>query len=348
MYKTVIRPIFFLFSPEHIHKLLVSGLKLCSKISFICKILNKFFCIKDTDLETRLCGISFPNRIGLAAGFDKDAELVNIMENFGFGFIEIGTLTPKPQQGNAKPRLFRLVQDEALINRMGFNNKGVHLAVNKLREARKKTKIIVGGNIGKNTETVNEEAIHDYIYCFEELYDYVDYFVVNISCPNIKNLDQLADQDNLENILHSIHEKRSEKDKYKPVFVKISPDLNHNEIDNTLKVIAHCKMDGIIAGNTTKNRKFLISPQETIEKIGEGGLSGKPLREKSTEMIRYIHKKTEGKIPIIGVGGIMTPRDALDKLAAGASLVQVYSGWIYEGPYFVKKINQLILNNLKK
>jgi dihydroorotate dehydrogenase len=293
----------------------------------------------DLQMETEFCGIKFPNKVGIAAGFDKNAEVFDMMADFGFGHVEIGTVTPKGQSGNPKPRLFRLKDDHALINRMGFNNKGLEEAVKRLKK--RKNKVIVGGNIGKNTNTPNELAINDYLACFEGLYPYVDYITVNVSCPNITNLKKLQDQEELEKILQAIDLKRASTSIYKPVLLKISPDLNWDQIDETLAVIQRCHIDGIVAVNTTTIRKGLKTPENKVISIGNGGLSGLPLKDRSTEIIRYIHQKTKGKLPIIGVGGIENAEDAITKLEAGATLLQVYTGFIYKGPILAKSINYM-------
>jgi len=282
----------------------------------------------------------FDNPVGLAAGFDKNAQVVDEFAAFGFGFIEIGTVTPRPQPGNPKPRSFRLPGDRALINRMGFNNHGVEKAAARLKKNRRE--VIVGGNIGKNTATSNEKAIEDYHFAFEQLYDQVDYLVVNLSCPNIRNLSELQDKEHTMAILHRLCHLRSQKTHAKPILLKISPDLTHRQLDDVIEIFNHTGIDGIIATNTTITRENLTSPAEKVRQIGDGGLSGAPLREQSTRIIRYITEKSNGEIPIMGVGGVMSVEDALEKLRAGASLVQIYTGFIYNGPGFVKKINRAI------
>ncbi len=341
MYKRIIRPILFLLQPEIIHHLIVNFLKIGFKIPGIAYLTRKSFSIKHKSLKINFLGMEFDNPVGFAAGFDKNAEVYNQFANFGFSFIEIGTVTPKQQPGNPKPRSFRIPNDYGLINRMGFNNKGVDFAVSKLK---KKHKVIIGGNIGKNTATSNENALDDYVYCFKKLYDYVDYFVVNLSCPNIKDLRKLQDKDSTINILNSLTEIRRSKENYKPILLKISPDLSNDQLDDVVETFNITGIDGVVATNTTVSREGLITDKKRINEIANGGLSGKPLTNRSTEIIRYIHKKSEGNIPIIGVGGIMSVQDALDKLEAGASLIQLYTGFIYEGPGFVKRINKAILN----
>jgi dihydroorotate dehydrogenase len=344
MYKHIIRPILFLFYPETVHHFTVFTLKTLFKIPGVELLVRSMFCVTDKRLETQFLGLNFKNKVGLAAGFDKDARFFNEMAAFGFSYIEIGTVTPKPQPGNEKPRSFRLKKDKALINRMGFNNLGVKQAVEQLKKYRKNNGLIIGGNIGKNTDTPNEKAVDDYEYCFKELYDYVDYFVVNVSCPNITNLKELQDKDSLEIILRRIAEVRQLQAIKKPVLLKISPDLNHYQVDNVIEIVNLIGIDGLVVTNTTITRSGLRTDLETVQAIGRGGLSGAPLKNQSTELIKYISTKTEGKMPVIGVGGIMNAADALEKIHAGASLVQIYTGFIYDGPGLIKKINKLVLN----
>jgi dihydroorotate dehydrogenase len=285
-----------------------------------------------------LFGIRFPNPVGLAAGFDKDAKLFGPLSNFGFGFIEIGTVTPKSQSGNPKKRLFRLQADQAVINRMGFNNEGVEAAVKRLEHNKN---IIIGGNIGKNKTTPNENAVDDYLICFEALFDYVDYFVVNVSSPNTPNLRDLQDKAPLTALLNTLQERNANKPKRKPILLKIAPDLTDDQLLDIVEIVQTTQIDGLIATNTTLSREGLSSdPQLCAE---QGGLSGRPLTRRSTEVIRFLHQKSDGKIPIIGVGGIYTPEDAIEKLEAGASLLQLYTGFIYEGPAAVKRINKALI-----
>ncbi len=283
-----------------------------------------------------LFGLEFDHPVGLAAGFDKNAEVYEMMGNMGFSFVEIGAVTPKGQKGNPKPRVFRLPKDKAIINRMGFNNKGLENAVNKLKN--RKQGLIVGANIGKNSDTPNEKANEDYYRCFHGLFPYVDYFTVNVSCPNITNLCELQDKDSLLELLDGIQKRNQEKEYPKPILLKISPDLNLDQINDTLNIIKQTKIDGIVAVNTTSTRKNLSYSEDEINAIGNGGLSGQPLRDRATEIIRHIHKQTQGKLPIIAAGGIMTAKDAKEKLDAGASLVQIFTGFIYEGPVLIKDI----------
>ncbi len=301
---------------------------------------------KSKQLKRNLFGLEFENPVGLAAGFDKNAEVFDIMQSFGFGFVEIGTVTPLSQPGNPKPRLFRLKKDKAIINRMGFNNKGLLCAVSKLKD--KKSNIIIGGNIGKNTATPNDKANNDYFRCFNDLFPYVDYFTVNVSCPNISDLHELQDKDALLELLQGIQNLNFKKENPKPVLLKISPDLNFLQIDDTLEIIKQTKLDGIVAVNTTTLRTNLSYSEKEIKKIGNGGLSGLPLKERATEVIKYISEKTKGELPIIAVGGIMNENDAIEKIKAGATFVQIYSGFIYEGPSIVKKINKAILKEEAK
>jgi len=344
-YKFLIKPLLFCFDPEEVHYFSFSSIRFINKIPLVGRILNSSFTIKNKKLERTIAGITFPNRVGLAAGFDKDAALVDELANFGFGFIEIGTLTPKAQPGNDKPRLFRIPQDEAVINRMGFNNKGADNAVERLKHRKNKT-IIIGGNIGKNKITPNEEADKDYEYCFHVLFDVVDYFVVNVSSPNTPNLRALQDKEPLTALLNKVMALNNSKQNPKPVFLKIAPDLTNEQLDDIIEIVRDTKIAGVIATNTTIAREPLTVSKERIEKIGAGGLSGKPLTKRSTEVIRYLHQKSKGAFPIIGVGGIHTAEDALEKLDAGASLIQLYTGFIYEGPSLVKKINKKLVQRI--
>ncbi|MCF6367175.1 MAG: quinone-dependent dihydroorotate dehydrogenase [Bacteroidales bacterium] len=341
MYKLIVRPVLFLFNPENVHGLLINLLKLLNIIPGMKALLRVFFMSNNEALKRTVFGIEFKNPVGLAAGFDKNAEVFDVLDGFGFSFVEIGTVTPLGQKGNPKPRLFRLKKDKAIINRMGFNNNGLVAAIKKLKK--RKGKIIVGGNIGKNTATSNEDANNDYIKCFNGLHPYVDYFTVNVSCPNVCNLTELQDKDLLCDLLTSLKKINSEKTKQKPILLKISPDLSFPQIDDTLEIIKKTGIDGIVAVNTTTSRENLTYSDEHIKKIANGGLSGKPLKNRSTEIIKYISKKTKGKLPIIGVGGIINANDAIEKLNAGASLVQAYTGFIYEGASIVKKINKAII-----
>lgn len=344
MYKAFIRPLLFLMPPERAHHFTFGLVKLLHRIPGVGAIHRALFQVKHPKLERELFGIRFPNPVGLAAGFDKDAKLFRELGNYGFGFIEIGTLTPVGQPGNPKPRMFRLKGDTALINRMGFNNGGTVEAIERLKVDR--GNLIVGGNIGKNKVTPNEEATSDYEQCFEALFPYVDYFVVNVSSPNTPNLRALQDKEPLTALLMRLQELNNEKELRKPILLKIAPDLTDEQLDDIVDIVAETKIDGVIATNTTIDRSGLEMPENELEDIGAGGLSGTPVRERSTEVIRYLHQKSNGSFPIIGVGGVYTAKDALEKLEAGASLVQIYTGFIYEGPATVKRINKGLIKAL--
>jgi dihydroorotate dehydrogenase len=309
-------------------------------------ILRFIFEKRDTHLERNIFGLHFKNPIGLAAGFDKNGVWTDQLSNLGFGFIEIGTVTPKPQGGNDKPRLFRLKPDEALINRMGFNNDGSIEAANNLRK--RKSKVIIGGNIGKNKITDNDDAVLDYLKAFNDLYPFVDYFVVNVSSPNTPGLRDLQEKEPLKYILKILERENSRKSKPKPILLKIAPDLTNEQLDDVIEIIKETRTAGVIATNTTISRKGLVSDNDTVREIGAGGLSGKPLTARSTEVIRYLSEKSNKAFPIIGVGGIYNAQDAIEKLNAGASLLQVYSGFIYEGPSIVKEICKGILKETPK
>ncbi len=342
MYKGIIRPLLFLLKPEAVHGLVVRGLKILFAIPFVKPLVKrKFGYNQSSKLKRNLFGLEFDNPIGLAAGFDKNADLYSHFDAFGFSFIEVGTVTPRAQPGNPKPRSFRLKKDKALINRMGFNNKGLENAVKNLKR-RKKSGIIIGGNIGKNTLTPNDKAHEDYFCCFKELYDHVDYFVVNVSCPNIKDLKQLQDTENLKGILSKVTLYRSSQKQYKPILLKVSPDLTVEQLDSNIETAQQFGLDGFVATNTTISRENLSTNKHIVDSIGNGGLSGEPLKNRATEVIRYIHIKTKGSMPIIGIGGISSVEDALEKLDAGASLIQLYTGFIYEGPGIVKRICKAI------
>ena len=343
MYRKFLRPLLFTLKPETVHKIVISLIKFLFAIPFVPQILSLFYKMKDSRLQRKFLGMTLDNPVGMAAGFDKNAEVFEEFSHFGFSFIEIGTVTPLPQSGNPKPRSFRLTKDKALINRMGFNNQGVDEAVKRLKK--RNSHVVVGGNIGKNTETPNDKALNDYVTGFNKIYDHVDYIVINLSCPNIKNLNELQDKTHTMKILHELIRLRQEKPNDKPILLKISPDLDNQQLDDVIDIFYSTGIDGIIATNTTVQRNHLSSDPETVKNIGEGGLSGKPLNKRSTDIIHYLTKKSKGQIPIIGVGGIMTPEDAIEKLSAGATLVQVYTGFIYNGPGFVKKINRELIKN---
>jgi dihydroorotate dehydrogenase len=341
MYKQLLRPLVFKLDPEKAHYLTFDLMKLAlgNPVGrFMSKSILEY---KHPKLKKQLFGLTFENPVGLAAGLDKDAKVFNELGALGFGFIEIGTLTPKPQPGNDKPRLFRLPNDKAIINRMGFNNEGVDAAVIRLKN--RKTKAIIGGNIGKNKVTANEDAIKDYEYCFNALFDVVDYFVVNVSSPNTPNLRELQDKEPLTHLLNHLQNINNSKPKRKPLLLKIAPDLTNSQLDDIIDIVAATKIDGIVATNTTIAREPLTYPKAEIEAIGMGGLSGKPLTKRSTEVIAYLKTKSNNAFPVIGVGGIHSPEDAIEKIKAGADLIQLYTGFIYEGPALIKNINKEIV-----
>jgi dihydroorotate dehydrogenase len=337
MYKKLVQPLLFLFDPEKVHYFTFSIIKWVSYLPGVSFLIRALYQVNHPNLEREVFGLKFPNPVGLAAGFDKNAVLFKELSDFGFGFIEIGTLTPKGQEGNLKKRLFRLKEDAAIINRMGFNNDGVDEAVKRLK---KNKNILIGGNIGKNKVTPNENAVDDYVYCFQSLFDYVDYFVVNVSSPNTPNLRALQDKEPLTHLLSTLNSLNHKKSSPKPILLKIAPDLTHSQLDDIIEIVVATKIDGVIATNTTLNREGLQSGN----KSEAGGLSGKPLGERSTEVIRYLADQSKKAFPIIGVGGIHSAEDAVEKLNAGASLVQLYTGFVYEGPAVVKRINKLLLS----
>ncbi|HUM51143.1 MAG TPA: quinone-dependent dihydroorotate dehydrogenase [Chitinophagales bacterium] len=346
MYK-ILRFFLFNLSAENAHHFTLRMMNFMLKIPFVKSILKLLYVVEDKKLERNLFGLTFKNPVGLAAGLDKNAECIDAFAAVGFGFIEIGTVTPLAQDGNDKPRLFRLIEDKAIINRMGFNNGGmaaVKSNIQKSQISNLKSQILIGGNIGKNKNTPNENAVDDYIKCFNELYDVVDYFVVNVSSPNTPNLRALQEKEPLKKILFQLQEINQQRIKPKPILLKIAPDLTNEQLDDIIEIVFDTKLAGIVATNTTISRENLLTKKDKIDAIGSGGLSGKPLTKKSTEIIKYIAQKSENKIPIIAVGGIMTADDAIEKLNAGASLVQLYTGFIYEGPSLIKEINQRLLN----
>lgn len=336
MYQRLIKPFLFLFDPEKVHYFAFSLIKLFTSIPGVNLLLKYLYVVEDPKLEREVFGLKFPNPVGLAAGFDKNAVLYKELSHFGFGFIEIGTLTPKGQPGNPKKRLYRLKEDQAIINRMGFNNNGVDDAVKRLK---KNKSVLIGGNIGKNKVTPNEEAVNDYIYCFNALFDYVDYFVVNVSSPNTPNLRALQDKAPLTHLLSTLKKLNDKKESPKPILLKIAPDLSNDQLLDIIDIVTTVNIDGVIATNTTLNREGLQSTHKTEV----GGLSGKPLTKRSTEVIRFLVKESNNAFPIIGVGGIHTPEDALEKLDAGAALVQLYTGFVYEGPAAIRNINRALL-----
>ncbi len=351
MYK-LIRRILFLFPPEWVHHVSMNCLKAICSIGFIRKLIAKIYTPPNCQLSIVNC--QFKNPVGLAAGFDKNAKYLRELETLGFGFVEIGTVTPLPQDGNEKPRMFRLPKDKALINRMGFNNDGVKVIAERLKNwqlainNRQLTaneqlpiancRLVIGGNIGKNKITPNEEAWKDYETCFNELYPYVDYFVVNVSSPNTPGLRELQEKESLRKILSHLQMINNQQKQKKPLLLKIAPDLTTQQLDDIIDLAVEIKLDGLVATNTTISRDQLVTHNSKLEAIGPGGLSGLPLKQRSTEIVKYIAEKTNGKIPIIASGGIFDAADAKEKLEAGALLVQVWTGFIYEGPGIVKRI----------
>lgn len=340
MYKSLIRPMLFRFDPEKVHHFTFSSIRFLNNVPGMPSVLKSVYEISDPKLEREVFGLKFKNPVGLAAGLDKDAKLYKQLAGLGFGFIEIGTLTPKPQDGNPKKRLFRLREDSAIINRMGFNNGGVEAAVERLKKNPKgKGHVLIGGNIGKNKVTPNEDAVRDYEICFDALYDYVDYFVVNVSSPNTPNLRELQDKEPLTKLLQTLQDKNNAKPTAKPILLKIAPDLTDDQLLDIIDIVKTTKIAGVIATNTTISREGLVSEN----KAEMGGLSGKPLAKRSTEVIRFLSEKSNKAFPIIGVGGIHSADDAMEKLEAGASLLQLYTGFIYEGPGLIKAICKRIL-----
>ena len=345
MYKHFLKPILFRFNPETAHNMIMSSLTLLRHIPFGRAILRST-CSKETpSLEKEVFGITFPNPVGLAGGLDKNGEHYNDLANCGFGFVEIGSLTPKPQDGNPKPRCFRIPQDRAIINRFGINNKGVKNAVEHLK--RDRPNVIVAANISKNTTSINEDAAKDYETSFALLYDFVDMFVVNVSCPNVVGLTALQDISFLSDIVDRLLDLRRYYDTYRPILLKVSPDLSTEQLDDIIDYCLRSGIDGIVAGNTTRSRDGLTIDPKKIEEIGNGGMSGAPVHKKNLELVRYIHKKSEGRLPIIGVGGIMSGEEAKAMMDSGASLVEIYSGFIYEGPGLIKKILTHLENSIK-
>lgn len=336
-YKKIIRPLLFLINPEVIHEVVM----VLTRLPLVKFILSFLFQYKSTKLNKNIFGIDFPNPVGLAAGFDKNAQNIDSFSTIGFGFIEIGTVTPLAQPGNPKPRLFRLKKDNAIVNRMGFNNNGAANAAQNIKRANKN--IIVGGNIGKNKVTPNYKAVDDYLKCFDELFAHVHYFVVNVSSPNTPGLRELQDKEPLMNILNSLQKQNNLKSKRKPILLKIAPDLTNDQLNDIIDIVKTTKIDGLVATNTTISRENLLTEKEAIENIGNGGLSGKPLFNRSKEVIRYIKAKSD--IPVIGVGGIMSADDAIEIIKAGADLIQIYTGFIYEGPNLIKKIKIKLASN---
>ncbi len=342
MYKHIIRSFLFKFDPEAVHYFTFGVLRLIFKIPFSTRIARAFFQINHPKLKRELFGLKFKNPVGLAAGFDKNAVLYNELANFGFGFIEIGTVTPKAQDGNPKKRLFRLKADAGLINRMGFNNAGLEALISNLKQ--NKNKVIIGGNIGKNTQTLPAYYTADYAKCFKDLHPYVDYFVLNVSCPNVDSHTKLTDKDYLEELINEMKVLNGEFEVQKPILLKISSDLNQVQLDEIISLITETKIAGVIACNTSISRNGLQTSKAVLDSIGNGGLSGQPIKSKCTEVIRYLSKNSQKAFPIIGVGGIHSAEDALEKIEAGADLVQIYTGFVYDGPGLIRRINKALVN----
>jgi dihydroorotate dehydrogenase len=338
MYKLLLKPFLFLFSPEKAHHLALSMFRTVRAIPGLGWIFQRAYTHSHPGLEREVMGLTFRNPVGLAAGFDKDAKYFRLMENLGFGFVEVGTVTPRPQAGNPKPRLFRLPADRALINRMGFNNGGAAAAADRLRS--RKPGLIIGGNIGKNKDTPNDEALNDYLLCFDALHPVVDYFAVNVSSPNTPGLRALQEKEPLKAILTALSDRNIATGTPRPILLKIAPDLTNEQLDDIVEIVTETGIAGVIATNTTIGRDGLKTPATEVERIGAGGLSGAPVRQRSTEVVRYLAQKSAKRFVIIGAGGILTAADAREKLDAGADLVQVYSGLVYEGPAMVKRILQ--------
>ena len=336
-----IKPILFRFDPENIHHLVTGGLRAANRIWGVKSLLKSCFQLEDVRLERDFMGLKFKNPVGLAAGFDKNGDFIEDLAEFGFGFIEIGTVTPLPQPGNDKPRMFRLPSDQALINRLGFNNQGVDVVANRLSRINRKD-MIIGGNIGKNKITPNEDAVSDYINCFDRLFEVVDYFVVNVSSPNTPGLRELQEKEPLKNILNALQRRNQKNNISRPILLKIAPDLSNSQLDDIIEIILETQIAGVIATNTTISRAGLFSEDNLRNE--SGGLSGMPLKTRSTEVIRYLSEHSGKAFAIIGVGGIHSPEDALEKINAGATLVQIYTGFIYEGPSLVKRILKAIIN----
>lgn len=336
----LIKPLLFQFDPENIHHFVTGGLRRANRIWGVKPLIKGAFQVEDPRLEREVLGLKFKNPLGLAAGFDKNASFIEDLGGFGFGFIEIGTVTPLPQPGNDKPRMFRLPADEALINRMGFNNQGVDVVAHRLAKIDRKG-LIIGGNIGKNKLTPNEDALSDYIKCFDRLFDVVDYFVVNVSSPNTPGLRELQEKEPLKHILNSLQQRNRKNDISRPILLKIAPDLTDSQLDDIIEIVTETNIAGVIATNTTISREGLLTPESLSKETG--GLSGKPLTKRSTEVVRYLSTRSNKAFAIIGVGGIHTAEDAIEKIEAGADLVQVYTGFIYEGPAIVKRILKGVL-----
>ncbi len=341
MYKLLIRPLLFLFDPEKVHHFTFSFLKYSFRIPFVKSLVKSSFTVEHPSLERNLFGLKFKSPVGLGAGFDKNALLISELESFGFGFIEIGTVTPNAQKGNPKKRLFRLKEDQGIINRMGFNNDGVETIVKRLKQLN--SNVIIGGNIGKNTNSSTDQYTDDYLRCFKELHPHVDYFVLNVSCPNVGSMAKLQDKDYLVELISTVQKSNKTFKIQKPILLKIAPDLNEVQLQEVIDIVAETKIEGVIASNTSMNREGLKASKEQLIEIGNGGLSGQPVKDKSTSVIRFLAEKSNKAFPIIGIGGIHSADDALEKIAAGADLVQIFTGFIYEGPSLVKKINKALI-----
>lgn len=339
MYARIIRPVLFLCPPEWVHGVAARVLQLMFSLPVIKSLASRYYSLEDPRLVREVAGLRFPNPLGVAAGFDKEARLYNALGGLGFGHVEIGAVTPLPQGGNPKPRLFRLPKERALINRMGFNNPGLEAYVRRLKK--RSPRVIVGVNIGKNTATPEKKAVEDYCQCFRALADLVDYFSLNVSCPNVGSMHIWQEKQSLDRLLIAVIQLNRRRTNPKPLFLKISPDLTKQQLDELLELVERHRIDGIIATNTTTSRHGVSSA--VAMSAGNGGLSGSPLRERATGVIAYLHEKSQGRIPIIGVGGVFDPADAREKLQAGASLIQLYTGFIYEGPGIAKKINRALL-----
>ncbi|GAB2955062.1 quinone-dependent dihydroorotate dehydrogenase [Hymenobacter coalescens] len=342
MYKALVKPALFTLDAERAHHLVFDNLRRAARLPGAKAMLRSLYDFQHPSLAREVFGLKFPNPVGLAAGFDKNAALTDELATLGFGFVEIGTVTPRPQAGNPQPRLFRLPQDEALVNRMGFNNDGAAAVAARLAR-RQNRQLIIGGNIGKNKDTPNEQAAEDYVACFEALAEEVDYFVVNVSSPNTPNLRQLQEKAPLIDLLQRVQERNLRRARPRPLLLKIAPDLTDSQLDDILDIARETRLSGLVSTNTTISREGLVTDAGEVAALGAGGLSGRPLRARATEVIRYLHQRSRGELPIIGAGGIHSAADAQEKLAAGASLVQLYTGFIYEGPALVSRINKALV-----